>query len=785
MPRIPCLTALALIAMLRVGAQVYTISTVAGSDWVGDGGPATQAVLFQSEGVAVDNSGRVYVSDALGNRVRQVLAGGTIRTLAGTGLRGDSGDGALAAAAQLSAPYGLAIDRNGNLFVADLGNARVRKVALDGTISTVAGPAGLTSPRNLAFDSSGRLYISDFGAHKVLRLNPDGSLDAVAGTGTAGYTGDSGPAVRAQLSYPTALAFDRQDNLYIADSQNHAIRKIAAGTITTVAHVATPTGLAFDFAGTLHAADPSGGQILQIPVIGPATALAIAARDVAFGPDGSLYASTGTLVRKVQRSGIVTTIAGGGNPAYGDGGDALRARLNHPSSAAIDAAGNLYIADRDNHRIRRVSAAGVISTIAGTGEAGDSGDGGPAALAQLNKPSSVSLDLAGNLYIADTGNHRVRRISPAGTMLPVTRTESPVYVLPDNAGSVYVSDAAAGRVYKAIAPGPPTPSVAAPVLSGLQAPQGLALDGEGNLYVAETGASRLRKLSPAGALSEVAAGAWSAPRGIAVDEAGAVFVADSGLQQVLRSDAGGTVQAIAGMGSAGFSGDGDAAVLARLSGPWDVARGPEGKLYVVDLDNNRLRLLAPAESAAPAPVRLADAVNSASLQAGAIAPGELVAIRGAGISAAEMGDTQILFGETAGTLAGGDATGLIARAPDTLPTSGSLNVDIRVKGGLRARIPVVLAAAAPALYPPATQAPIPRGSVTTLYGTGLGIPGLPVSVQFSRMPAELLYAGPMPAYPGVFQINLRVPDGLPPGPSEVVVSAGGASSPAGYFLSIL
>jgi len=332
----------------------YTISTVAGSDEVGDGGPASQALLLQAEGVVVDLAGNLYIADALGHRVRQVSLAGIVRTVAGTGRRGFSGDGGPAAVAQLNSPYGLALDRAGNLYIADLGNARVRKVTAGGAISTVAGPWGLAAPRNVAVDSSGNLLVSDFNSHKVLRVNLDGSLTAVAGTGIPGYSGDGGSASIAQLNSPTALAFDRQNNLYIGDSQNHAIRKIAGGIIVTLARVSTPSGLAFDASGNLYVADRAAGQIWRIPPSGQTAGLSVSARDVAIAPDGALFASDGTLVRRIQPSGILTIAAGGGKITYGDQGDARRARLNHPTGVAVDAAGNLYIADRDNHRIRRV-----------------------------------------------------------------------------------------------------------------------------------------------------------------------------------------------------------------------------------------------------------------------------------------------------------------------------------------------------------------------------------------------------------------------------------------------
>jgi len=204
----------------------YTITTAAGSDWVGDGDPATRAVLLQAEGITADFNGNIYIADAAGHRVRKLSPSGIIQTVAGTGVRGFSGDHGPAGAAQLNSPYGLAFDARGNLYIADLGNARVRRVAPDGTITTIAGggefPAGgdnegsqatavsFSAPRNLALDGDGNLYISDFTAHRVYRMSPDGSLVTAAGMGIAGFSGDGSVATRARLSYPAGLAVDRQ-----------------------------------------------------------------------------------------------------------------------------------------------------------------------------------------------------------------------------------------------------------------------------------------------------------------------------------------------------------------------------------------------------------------------------------------------------------------------------------------------------------------------------------------------------------------------------------------------
>ncbi len=315
-----------IVAVGLVGQPVgYTISTVAGSDWVGDGVPAASAILIQPQGLATDGYGNLYIADAGDHRVRKVTANGVIETIAGTGILGFSGDGGPGAEAQLNSPYGLALDAQGNLYIADLGNARVRRVALDGTITTVAGggtlPAGgandgspatmlaLSAPRNLAFDYGGNLYISDFGGARVYQLSPQGSLSTVAGTGSAGVSGDNGPATQAALSHPAGLAFDPQGALFVADSGNHLIRRIKQGIITSYARAATPTGLAFDSAGVLYIADISTGSIAVIPPSGSSSTIAVNALDLSYSSGLGLYASTGTQV--VAAAGRIPRHPGG------------------------------------------------------------------------------------------------------------------------------------------------------------------------------------------------------------------------------------------------------------------------------------------------------------------------------------------------------------------------------------------------------------------------------------------------------------------------------------------
>jgi uncharacterized protein (TIGR03437 family) len=800
------------------GQTTYTISTAAGSDWVGDQGPAANAILRQAEGLTSDLSGNLYVADAVGHRIREISAAGIIRTVAGTGIGGFSGDGGPATQAQVDSPYGILLDPRGNLFIADLGNSRVRRITPDGSITTVAGggslPAGgvnegssatvlaLNAPRNLAMDSAGNLYISDFGAHRVYRLDPGGSLTTVAGTGVAGFGGDGGVAYSAQLAYPAALAVDSLNNLYIADSGNHLIRKVAHGLISSYARAATPTGLALDPKGTLYIADASGGQILVIPMSGKSSALPLAAQDVALSADGSLYLSTGTMVLRLTMQGAVTLAAGGGDTAHGDQAKAILALLNHPAGVAVDALalGNLYIADRDNNRIRRVSPTGIITTVAGTGVPGNSGDGLQATLATLNGPTGVSVDASGVVYITDTGNHRVRKIALDGTMQAVLSVEllSPTYTLPGLTGDLYIADSGLGAILHLVG------ETLSTVKNGLKGPRGLALDNQGNLYFTEMDAARVSRLGPGpgadGSVVQIAEGLWNIPRGVVADNSGGVFVADTGLQQIVHVDSSGRTSVMAGTGMPGFSGDGGPAAMAELGFPWDIAPGAAGVLYFADLDNNRIRALTPAQQPIVAQISLLGLVNAASQLTGPIAPGMLVAISGTGLNASQLSTTQVMFGSAAGTFLSVSGTQLLVQVPAQL-ADGLVDINVLSQGISLGVVPsVAVVDAAPALFADSSgQAaatnedgtlnsaanPAARGSIVVLYGTGLGVVAQPVSVQISGNAADVLYAGAVAAYPGLFQVNARVPAGyLNPGIVSVSVSVGQAGSQAGVTVAI-
>lgn len=338
-----------------------------------------------------------------------------ISTVAGTGTAGGpKGDKELAVSALLHNPYGVAVDRDGTLYISEFNGHRVRKVTTDGKISTVAGTgsagrgaegvsavsAPLNNPRGIAVDSAGDLYIADCGNHRIRKITmADGKIRTFAGTGTGTYGGDGVLATTAHLNTPLDVAVDGAGDVYVADHGNHRIRKITAadGKISTVAGAGTP-GLAPD--GTLATAAQ-----LKYPAA------------VAVDSAGNLYIAEfgNNQVRKVSAAdGKISTFAGTGAATFGgDGGLATAAHLNLPMGVAVDSADNLYISDYYNNRVRKVAADGKISTVAGTNTAGPDGDGGPATSAQLRNPCGLAVDCVDTLYIADHVNNRVRKVPSA------------------------------------------------------------------------------------------------------------------------------------------------------------------------------------------------------------------------------------------------------------------------------------------------------------------------------------------------------------------------------------
>ena len=617
------------------------ITTVAGNgaaSFSGDGGPATSASLNNPTGVAVDGAGNLFIADFANSRIRKVdNATQNIATVAGNGTPSFAGDGGPATSAELNFPVGVAVDSSGNLFIADTDNRRIRKV--DHTtqnIATVAGNGNFASSgdggpatmagmeaETVAVDSSGNFFIADFGNNRIRKVDTGGIITTFAGTGTAGFTGDGGPATSAELWTPRGMTVDSAGNIFIADSNNFRIRKVdTSGNITTVAGngnfnfsgdggPATSAGMnpnfvAVDSAGNLFSADVGGpgqgeNRVRRIDhstkVIttvagngnpsflgdgGPATSASLQTpQGVAQDAAGNIFIadSNNNLIRKVDTHGVITTVAGGGTSGIGDGGPATSAALASPATIVVDAAGTgvLFIADTGNQRIRKVDLSGTITTVAGNGTNAFSGDGGPATSASLNFPEGVAVDGAGNVFIADTSNNRIRKVDTGGTITTV----------------------AGNGTFGFSGDGGPA------INAGLEAPDGVALNSSGDILIADTSSQRIRKVDHATQTITTVAGngtqafsgdggpATSAslfnPFAVAVDKAGNLLIADFGNLRVRKVDSSGLITTIAGNGTPSFSGDGGSAASAGVNSPAGLAIDPIGNFFIADSGNNRIR----------------------------------------------------------------------------------------------------------------------------------------------------------------------------------------------------
>lgn len=594
---------------------IYTVAGTGLNGYAGDAGPAVSALLNGPWGVALDSAGNIYVADTGNNVIRKIDAKtGLISTIAGTGIRGTSGDGGPATSAQLDSPYAIALDKSGNLFVLGRNNVPMRKIdAANGIISTIQ-----FSGMSLAFDPAGNLYVADgtYSVWKVDETTGAGTLvagAAYASTGQNSYSGDGGPATQAHLSAPSGIAFDTKGNLYIADTGNNAIRM-------------------------------------------------------------------------VNTSGIISTVAGGPNIYLaGDGGPATQAGLVMPSGVALDSVGNLYIADTFHSEVRVVNTSGIINTIAGppliNGQSVPSsyqsagGDGDPATSVCLFEPTGIVSDPSGNIYFADFGGARIRKITPSMAP-PTAQPAAPVFSLsagtyatpqsltisdPTPGAAIYVnisSDVPTGisEGYHgpialtgtatvtaiAIAPGtvasaptsatftitqPPSSIMTTVAGSGIvgfsgtggpataaefAAPWGIVADKYGNLYIADRNNDVVWKVDATSSNISVYAGTGSKngsgdgtpataaavidPVGLAIDSKGNLYISQVNIpyfdvgNAVRKVDAQtGIINTIAGDGTRGYSGDGGPATSAELFFPQGLAFDSKDNLYIADLYNGRVR----------------------------------------------------------------------------------------------------------------------------------------------------------------------------------------------------
>jgi len=605
-------------------------------------GKATEMEISLVDGITLDKKGNIYIAMREHNIINRIDTKGIMSRHAGSGNSGFSGDGGPAIKASLKTPAGLAFDAEGNLYIADRENHRVRKVDTKGNISTFAGigkagfsgdggpavKARINLPSGLAADEKGNLYISDRSNDRIRVVDKKGVIRTYAGSGVAGFQGDAGPALKAQLDKPFGIALDEAENLYIADRNNNRVRKVSPeGIITTVAgdggfffmgdngpayraSVAAPTGVAVDKKGNLYIADRNNNRIRVVDKLGMIRTVAgtgqqdyngdseVARETNLYLPFGLTVDSNDNLlvidrshyrIRHIDpKSGKVETVAGNGLKLFaGDGGPATGATLSFPHGMFVDKNDNLIFSDKGHYRIRKITSKGIISTIGGNGHRGNVGNNIPALEANVYNVTAIIQNPAGDAFMSSPSGFVsiIRRLDTKGIIHDYMDTASPKY-----------REAISKSKYKGL--------VQTGAVATITQFSDITFDPKGNLFISDRMNHQIRKIDTKGNISTIAGtgdsdyygdngpaleAAFRDPNSLASDQKGNIYIAEAANNRIRKIDTKGIVTTIAGNGEHADSGDGGSALKAGIRSMDDIEFSPEGELHILGTNTHKVR----------------------------------------------------------------------------------------------------------------------------------------------------------------------------------------------------
>jgi sugar lactone lactonase YvrE len=601
------LCALSVIASARAQTnyEPYFFGRFAGNYPGSDDGRGTAARFYGPEAEAMDSAGNIYVADYLNNAIRKIAPDGTVTTLAGhPGEFNYGGADGVGSLARFANPTGVAVDTFGNIYVADYGASTIRKITPGGMVTTIAGSYGQEGsndgvgsaarfkyPAGIAVDKAGNLFVADSLNCTVRKIDPSGMVTTIAGAPGLGGTTD-GTGSNARFGRLNGVTLDAAGNIYVADTSYHTIRKVSPeGVVTTVAGQPGVAG---------HADGPGAAALFALPF------------NTAFDAAGNLYVADGgtQTIRKIDASGNVTTLAGSPGQEGSNDGPGTTARFDYPHGVVVDPAGNVYVSDWLNWSIRKVTPEGVVSTFAGL--PGDSGSWDGAGLAaRFELPADVAVDKAGNVFVADSGNSTIRKITPDGVVTTLAGSVHspgnqdgvgsaahftwPQGIALDGTGNVYVADTGNSAVRK-ISPDGMVTTVAVGSAGSFQTPKGIAVDPANNIYVAHSSFGTIHKITPAGEVTTIAGQVGSAYRfssvsGLAADGAGNLYVLDAcRISKITPDD---VISTVAGSYSCNGSGYDGPAAEARFSGPKALTIDAAGNIYVAETAAHRIRKISP------------------------------------------------------------------------------------------------------------------------------------------------------------------------------------------------